>query len=221
MGVMVYSLLWVNPSISRHLHQCRNFYWSKCNFTFVSSSTSKQKRRAFKGRNPKPSREVSRGSLKGNLQGGLKGTWRGLGNSIPGSSNSVFECTCKSNLKETESDVTEPNLPDHLKWPGIRMIRMVRGCIPWPFGEEGVPPQLRPTWTLHRDTNPPDPPPREPNTPLTAKYMGLHILSEAIFGWLSKLWSLFGSLLQYSTYYLGCPKRDHNLTTTHSLNKEY
>ena len=31
-----------------------------------------------------------------------------------------------------------------------------------------------------------------------------------VFGWLSKLWSLFGSLLYYGTYYLGSPKRDHN-----------
>ena len=29
-------------------------------------------------------------------------------------------------------------------------------------------------------------------------------------GLLSKLWSLFGSLLLYGTYYLGYPKRDHN-----------
>ena len=30
------------------------------------------------------------------------------------------------------------------------------------------------------------------------------------FGWLSKLWSLFGSLIYYGTYYLGYPKRDPN-----------
>ena len=29
-------------------------------------------------------------------------------------------------------------------------------------------------------------------------------------GWLSKLCSLVGSLLQYGTYYLGYPKRDFN-----------
>ena len=29
-------------------------------------------------------------------------------------------------------------------------------------------------------------------------------------GWLSKLWSLFGSLLFYGTYYFGYPKRGHN-----------
>ena len=28
--------------------------------------------------------------------------------------------------------------------------------------------------------------------------------------WLSKLWSLFGSLLEYGTYYLGYSERDHN-----------
>ena len=28
------------------------------------------------------------------------------------------------------------------------------------------------------------------------------------YGWLSKLWSLFGPLLSYGTYYLGYPKRD-------------
>ena len=31
-----------------------------------------------------------------------------------------------------------------------------------------------------------------------------------IYGWLSKLWSLFGSLIYYGTYYLGYPKRDPN-----------
>ena len=30
-----------------------------------------------------------------------------------------------------------------------------------------------------------------------------------MYGWLS-LWSLFGSLLKYGTYYLGYPKRDPN-----------
>ena len=30
------------------------------------------------------------------------------------------------------------------------------------------------------------------------------------YEWLSKLWSLFGSLLQYGTYHLGYPKRDRN-----------
>ena len=29
-------------------------------------------------------------------------------------------------------------------------------------------------------------------------------------GWLPKLWSLFGSLLQYGTYYLGYTKRELN-----------
>ena len=31
-----------------------------------------------------------------------------------------------------------------------------------------------------------------------------------VYGWLSKLWSLFGSLLEYGTYYLGYPKKDPN-----------
>ena len=30
------------------------------------------------------------------------------------------------------------------------------------------------------------------------------------YGWLSKLWSLFGSLVQYGTYYLEYPKRNPN-----------
>ena len=34
------------------------------------------------------------------------------------------------------------------------------------------------------------------------------ILQVRIYGRLSKLWSLFGSLLEYGTYYLGYPKRD-------------
>ena len=33
--------------------------------------------------------------------------------------------------------------------------------------------------------------------------------SAALYGWLSKLWSLFGSPLQYGTKYLGYPKTDH------------
>ena len=33
---------------------------------------------------------------------------------------------------------------------------------------------------------------------------------ELHFGWLSKLWSAFGSLIYYGTYYLGYPKRDPN-----------
>ena len=36
------------------------------------------------------------------------------------------------------------------------------------------------------------------------------VLSFSDFWWLSILWSLFGSLLQYGTYYLGCRKRGHN-----------
>ena len=32
-------------------------------------------------------------------------------------------------------------------------------------------------------------------------------ISLLIYGWLSKLWSLLGSLLKYGTYYLGYPKR--------------
>ena len=31
-----------------------------------------------------------------------------------------------------------------------------------------------------------------------------------LYGWLSQLWLLFGSLVQYGTYYSGYPKRDHN-----------
>ena len=30
-----------------------------------------------------------------------------------------------------------------------------------------------------------------------------------LIGWLSKVWSLFGSLFQYGTSYLGYPNRDH------------
>ena len=41
------------------------------------------------------------------------------------------------------------------------------------------------------------------------------VLLQLLYVWLSKLWSLFGSLLSYGTYYLGYPKRNPNLTTTH------
>ena len=36
------------------------------------------------------------------------------------------------------------------------------------------------------------------------------VLLQLLYVWLSKLWSLFGSLLSYGTYYLGYPKRDPN-----------
>ena len=39
----------------------------------------------------------------------------------------------------------------------------------------------------------------------------------SIYGWLSKLWSLFGSLKKYGTYYLGYPKRDHNFDNHPSI----
>ena len=39
----------------------------------------------------------------------------------------------------------------------------------------------------------------------------------ATCGWLSKLWSLLGSLVKYGTYYLGYPKRDFNFDNYPSL----
>ena len=36
------------------------------------------------------------------------------------------------------------------------------------------------------------------------------ILSQDTYGWLSKLWSLFGSLIYCGTYYSGYPKRNLN-----------
>ena len=39
---------------------------------------------------------------------------------------------------------------------------------------------------------------------------GTQRVQDLSHGWLSKLWSLFGSLLQYGAYYLGYPKRGHN-----------
>ena len=59
-------------------------------------------------------------------------------------------------------------------------------------------------WARVEDVDCPPLPKRKP-----AESSGEHAIQVA-YGWLSKLWSLLGSLLSYGTYYFGYPKRDHN-----------